>query len=133
MQRLFIACLMLLLLSSCAKQQALFLSEPAGARVSVNGEYVGTTPFTFDYKLSTRTENMVTIEKEGYVPLQVMVKADEVNQHEMKKWLTAGLVWSPLFMGALFTNGMNDSVMLMLKRDQSYVADATIVPTPSQF
>jgi len=28
-------------------------------------------------------------------------------------------------MGALFTNGMNDSVMLVLKRDQPLVAEAT--------
>lgn len=124
MKRLF-AIALVLLLSACAQQQALFLSEPAGARLSVDGRYIGTTPCRFDYSLGGRTEHTLTLEKDGYAPLTVQVAADEVNHKEFKKWMAAGLVWSPLFMGALFTNGMNDSVMLVLKRDQPLVAEAT--------
>ncbi len=122
MKRLVCLSLILLLFTACAKQQTMFLSQPAGARVSIDGQYVGTTPCKFDYNLSAGQARTLTLEKEGYVPLQIQVKADEANPKETKKWLAAGLLWSPLFLGTLFTKGMNDKFVMVLKRDQTSVA-----------
>ena len=129
-KRLLCASLCLLLLSACAQQQTMFLSEPLGARVTIDGQFVGTTPVAYDYTLGSGDQHKVTIEKDGFAPLEMTVTADETSSKDQAKWMAAGLVWSPLFLGTLFTKGMNDSFMMVLKRSERQVADNQIQPTP---
>ncbi len=65
-----------LLLSSCSSY-TLIQSEPAGARLYINGERVGNTPYThYDTKIVGSVNN-VRLEKEGYQPLQTAFSRDE--------------------------------------------------------
>lgn len=109
--------LLLLFTSACAQQQALFISEPLGARVYVDGRDIGTTPCTYTYRLSAGQKLDVTLEKTGFEPIHYRVKADEVDARERSKWLAAGVVWSPLWLGTLFTKKLKDSYEIVLKED----------------
>lgn len=44
------------------------------------------------------------------------IKADEVDQDARKKWLAAGVVWSPLWLGTVFTKKLKDSYEFVLKK-----------------
>lgn len=107
--------LVVFLTSACAPQQAAFLSEPAGAKVLVDGVEIGQTPCRFDYRLSPGNSHTVTLDKEGFEPIEFVVKADEVDTESRNRWLTAGLVWSPLWLGTLFTKKFKDSYDFMLR------------------
>ena len=125
MKRLFCIALILLTLTACAKQQTMFLSQPEGARVTIDGTYVGTTPCNFEYNLSAGAEHKLVLEKDGYQPLVLTVSADETDPSAQKQWMAAGLIWSPLFLGSLFTKGMNDSFMVVMQPDSPALATAT--------
>jgi len=125
MLKKIVAVLMLTLFTSACAQQAAFLSEPAGATVYVDGEAIGVTPCSYDYKLSSGGSHEVTIEKDGYDKIRHSVKADEVDQDARNSWLAAGLVWSPLWLGTFFTKKLNDCYEFVLKKSgPTYTARA---------
>jgi PEGA domain len=102
---------------ACAANQAAFISEPAGAQVYVNGELIGTTPCELNYRCNSGDDYEILIQKEGFEPVSQTFKADEVNQGARKTWMTAGLVWSPLWIGTLFTKKLKDSYEIVMKEE----------------
>jgi len=125
MLKKIVAVLMLTLFTSACAHQAAFLSEPAGATVYVDGEAIGVTPCSYDYKLSSGSSYEVTVEKEGYDKIRHSVKADEVDQGARKSWLAAGLVWSPLWLGTFFTKKLKESYEFVLRKaGPTYTAKA---------
>lgn len=116
MFRKFVAVLMITLFTSACAHQAAFMSDPPGATVSVDGQAIGVTPCQYDYTLSRGASYEVTIEKDGYDKIRHSVKADEVDREARNSWLAAGLVWSPLWLGALFTKKLKDSYEFVMKK-----------------
>ncbi len=94
--------------SACA-QQAAFISTPPGAQVFIDGEQIGVTPCEFDYNLSKNDSHEVTIAKQGYDPVNFVVITDEVDTRTRDRWLAAGVVWSPLWLGTIFTKKLKDT------------------------
>jgi len=115
-RKLFIILLLTTFTSACA-QQAAFISTPPGAQVFVDGQEIGVTPCAFDYKLSQDGRHEITIAKEGYEPVDFVVKADEVDTEARNRWLVAGAVWSPLWIGTLFTKKLKDTYDFALKAE----------------
>jgi hypothetical protein len=131
MYRKAVAILLLTLFTSaCASQQTAFRSEPAGARVSIDGEAIGVTPCNFSYKDGAGGSYEVTVEKEGFEAVRHTVTADEWDKPARNKWLAAGVVWSPLWLGTLFTRKLNDSYEFVLKK--APVLTARAEPKPSK-
>ncbi len=106
--KLFIIILLATMTSACA-QQAAFVSTPPGAQVFIDGEKIGVTPCEFDYKLSNNTSHDIKIVKEGYEAIDFVVVADEIDTDVRDRWLVAGAVWSPLWLGTMFTNKLKDT------------------------
>jgi len=100
--------LLAILTTGCAAQQAAFVSTPPGAVVFVDGEEIGVTPCAYDYKLSQNQTHEVNIVKDGFEPVDFMVVTDEVDTKARGKWLVAGVVWSPLWLGTMFTKKLKD-------------------------
>ena len=109
--------LLLAFLSACASQQALIQSEPPGAIVMINGQAVGQTPLYYDYKLSSGKQHQVSISHQGYEEIDLTITADKTDTGALKRWLMAGVVWSPLWLGTLFTKKLKDSYEIVLQRD----------------
>ena len=107
LSKLFIIILLATFTSACA-QQAAFVSTPPGAQVFIDGQEIGITPCAFDYKLSKNDSHEVTISKQGYDPVNFVVVADEVDTVARGRWLAAGVVWSPLWLGTAFTKKLKD-------------------------
>lgn len=123
-RKAFAAVLLTLFTTACAHQAA-FLSDPPGARVTIDGQPVGVTPCTYEYKLGAGGSHEVTVEKAGYEVVRHTVQADEVDREARNKWLAAGVVWSPLWLGTLFTKKLKDSYEFVLKQAApTYVAKA---------
>lgn len=116
LQKLFTVILLATFVTGCA-QQAAFVSTPPGAQVFVDGEEIGVTPCAYDYKLSQNQSHEVTIVKEGYEPVDFVVVKDEVDEDARSRWLAAGAVWSPLWLGALFTKKLKDIYDFALRTD----------------
>lgn len=114
--------LTLLFLTTACANQALFISDPPGARVMIDGEVVGVTPCAFDYTTSSGSRYDVVIEKNGYEPLQRDMQADEIDRSARNRWLAAGVVWSPLWLGTFFTKKLKDSYRFVLKQETPVVA-----------
>ena len=104
-------------LSACAPHQALIQSEPPGAMVTINGTEIGQTPVQFDYSLSTGSQHQVQISHQGYEKVNLTIKADKTDSGAMKRWLMAGVVWSPLWLGTIFTKKLKESYLFVMKRD----------------
>lgn len=104
-------------LSACAPHQALIQSEPPGAMVTINGTEIGQTPVQFDYALSTGSQHQVQISHQGYEKVNLTIKADKTDAGAMKRWLMAGVVWSPLWIGTIFTKKLKESYLFVMKRD----------------
>lgn len=122
MLRQFPAVVLLCFLTcGCAANQAAFLSEPAGASVYVNGELIGTTPCQLSYRSSSGEDIQVVLRKAGFEAVEQTFKADEIDQGARKTWLTAGLVWSPLWIGTLFTSKLKDSYEIVMKQEAPQV------------
>jgi hypothetical protein len=102
--------------SGCA-QQAAFVSTPPGAQVFVDGEEIGVTPCAYDYKLGQNESHEVTIVKNGYESVDFVVMKDEVDKKARSRWLAAGAVWSPLWIGTLFTKKLKDIYDFALRAD----------------
>jgi hypothetical protein len=111
--------------TACANQ-AIFISDPIGAQVRINGEQIGVTPCAFNYSTSSGESYNVLIEKTGYEPLQREMKADEIDSSARNSWLAAGVVWSPLWLGTLFTNKLKDSYQFIMKHETSVMAMASV-------
>ncbi|MFK5925457.1 MAG: PEGA domain-containing protein [Desulfuromusa sp.] len=105
-------------LSACAPHQALIQSEPPGAMVTINGTEIGETPVQFDYALSTGSQHQVQISHQGYEKVDLTIKADKIDSGAMKRWLMAGVVWSPLWIGTIFTKKLKESYLFVMKRDK---------------
>lgn len=104
-------------LCACAPHQALIQSEPPGAIVTIDGEQIGETPVRYDYALSTGSQHQVTIAQQGYEPVDLTIKADKTDSGAMKRWLVAGVVWSPLWLGTFFTKKLKESYLFVMKRN----------------
>ncbi|PLY02723.1 MAG: hypothetical protein C0624_07855 [Desulfuromonas sp.] len=113
-------CLLLLVLmtSGCARQAMMF-SFPPGAEVSINGEQVGFTPCRYDYNLSSGDSYQVMVTKPGYKTTETKVVANQNDKKARNSWLAAGLVWSPLWLGTLFTKRLQESYLFNLKQDSA--------------
>jgi len=81
---------------------------PPGAQVFIDGEEIGVTPCAFNYKLSKTESHDVKITKQGYNPVELVVVADEVDTKARNSWVAAGAVWSPLWLGTIFTKKLRD-------------------------
>lgn len=103
-------------LSACAPHQALIQSEPPGALVTINGSEIGTTPLQYDYPLSVGSQHQVKISRAGYESVDLTIKADKTDTGAMKRWLMAGVVWSPLWLGTIFTKKLKESYLFVMKR-----------------
>lgn len=65
-----------MLLSSCSSSTVI-TSQPAGAKLFVNGQYKGTTPYQYsDTKIVGSTTDL-RLEKDGFEPLQVPLVRNE--------------------------------------------------------
>lgn len=110
-------CVLVAFLSACAPHQALIQSEPPGAIVTINGKNVGETPVYYDYSLSTGGKHQVQISRLGYEQVELTIKADKTDSSAMKRWLMAGVVWSPLWIGTIFTKKLKESYLFVMKRN----------------
>ena len=113
----FTAILILAFLTSACAQHSAFISEPSGAQVIVDGQQIGVTPCDLDYNLSSGGSHDVTVVKNGYEPVHFVVEADEVDSEARNRWLAAGVVWSPLWLGTLFTKKLKDSYDFILREE----------------
>lgn len=116
-RKLFIIILLASLTSACA-QQAAFISTPPGALVFIDGQEIGVTPCAFDYKTSKNSSHEVTIAKQGYDPVNFVVRTDEVDIAARDRWLAAGVVWSPLWLGTAFTKKLKDTYDFALRAEK---------------
>lgn len=103
-------------LSACAPRQALIQSEPPGAMVTINGTEVGTTPVQYDYSLSNGSQHRLHITHQGYETVDQTIEADKTDPGAMKRWLIAGAVWTPLWIGTFFTKRLKESYLFVMKR-----------------
>ena len=117
LKKVFAIFLLTCFTSACANQ-AMILSEPAGARVSIDGRTIGVTPCPYDYANSSGTSFAVTVEKPGYEAIDFQIQADETDTSARNSWLAAGLVWSPLWLGTFFTKKLKDSYNFVMKKTQ---------------
>jgi len=122
-QKLLIIILLAIFTSACA-QQAAFVSTPPGAQVFIDGEEIGVTPCAFDYKLSNNAQHDVTIAKEGFEPVNFVVVTDEVDAEARNRWLAAGAVWSPLWLGTIFTKKLKDTYDFALRSEPAQLTAA---------
>lgn len=106
---------MILFLTSCA-QKTVFFSDPSGAEVAINGKVVGETPCTFQYRTSTKKNYEIAVSKENHTPIQKQIVAEETDKKSMAKWMAAGVVWSPLWIGTFFTKKLKDSYHFVLAK-----------------
>ncbi len=66
-----------ILLSVSCTSTTMITSNPSGAKVYLNGAYVGDTPYPMSDKKISTTCTMVKLEKEGYMPMQTLICRDE--------------------------------------------------------
>jgi len=116
MYKMLIIILLAIITSACA-QQAAFVSTPPGAKVLIDGEEIGVTPCAYDYKLSNNAKHDVTISKDGFESVNFVVVTDEVDTQARSRWLAAGAVWSPLWLGTIFTNKLKDAYDFALRSE----------------
>jgi hypothetical protein len=129
LRKLILIVLLAMFTSACA-QQAAFVSNPPGAQVFIDGEEIGVTPCAFDYKLSQTESHEVKITKQGYNPVEFVVVADEVDTKARNRWVAAGAVWSPLWLGTIFTKKLKDTYdFALLEEPQQMTAAASQVTT----
>ncbi|MFH1215085.1 MAG: PEGA domain-containing protein [Pseudomonadota bacterium] len=115
---IFTLILLLVFAGGCAQKTA-FYSSPPGALVFINGEEIGQTPCEFTYKSGTAKTYHVELQAEGYKPLEDEVATDEVDSKARTKWLSAGLIWTPLFIGAAFTKKLKNTYHFFLARENA--------------
>lgn len=117
MLKKFICLIMLLsFTSACAPTTSLIQSEPPGAMVVIDGKDVGITPVNYSHKLSSGKQHDISLQHRGFEPVAMTIIADKTDSHSLKRWLAAGVVWSPLWIGTLFTKKLKESYMFVMKR-----------------
>jgi hypothetical protein len=128
----FIILLLAIFTTGCA-QQAAFVSTPPGAQVFVDGQEIGVTPCAYNYKLSKNGSHEITITKNGYEPVDFTVVTDEVDTRARSRWLLAGAVWSPLWIGTMFTKKLKDIYDFALRvKPQRMTASADQIKTDEE-
>lgn len=60
------------LFASCSST-TLIQSEPSGAKLYMNGEYMGVTPFSYSDTKIVGSSTEIRLEKEGYEPLLSLI------------------------------------------------------------
>ena len=101
---------------ACSPTTALIKSEPPGAIVTVDGAEIGMTPVNYNSSLSSGAKHNIRLQYQGFEPVEMTIKADKTDSNALKRWLKAGLVWSPLWLGTLFTKKLKESYMFVMKR-----------------
>lgn len=129
--KLLIVILLATFTSACA-QQAAFVSTPPGAQVFIDGKEIGVTPCAYDYKLSKNDSHEVTIAKQGYDQVDFVVKTDEVDTMARDRWLAAGVVWSPLWLGTFFTKKLKDTYDFALRAEPPQMTATATLPMPDK-
>ena len=115
-RKLLIIVLLATFTSACA-QQAAFVSTPPGAQVFIDGQEIGVTPCAFDYNLSRNDSHEVMISKQGYEQVNFVVTTDEIDIAARDRWLAAGALWSPLWLGTLFTKKLKETYDFSLRTE----------------
>lgn len=115
--RRMIAIALLALLTTACAQQAAFVSSPPGAKVFIDDQEIGVTPCNYDYNLGHNGKHSVRIAKEGYDAVDFTVITDEVDSKARNRWMAAGVVWSPLWLGTFFTKKLKDSYDFALRAE----------------
>jgi hypothetical protein len=121
MYKKFVCLLILALFVSGCAREALLISQPSGALVAVDGEQVGVTPCAYEYSLSSGESYEVVLSKPGYRTVATEMVADQHDPKARKRWLAAGLVWSPLWLGTLFTKRLEEQYVFTLEEDPSSI------------
>lgn len=113
-------CLILLIAftSACSPTRALIQSEPPGAMVIMDGKELGVTPVNYKHKLSSGMQHDIALKYQGFESVAMTITADKTDAPALKRWLTAGVVWSPLWIGTLFTKKLKENYMFVMKRSQ---------------
>lgn len=119
LQKMIVFSLLLLIFSAGCAQKTAFYSDPSGATVFVNGKAIGQTPCEFKYKSGTAKTYHVEVQANGYKPQEHDLVTDQTDSKARTKWLSAGLVWSPLFIGAAFTRKLSDAYHFFLTRTKA--------------
>ncbi len=113
-----LTCLILLFAftTACAPTRALIQSEPAGARVIMDGKELGITPVNYSHNLTSGQQHSISLQHLGFESVAMTITADKTDTPALKRWLTAGVVWSPLWIGTLFTKKLKEKYMFVMKR-----------------
>ncbi len=82
----------------------------------IDGKEIGMTPVNYSHNLSTGEQHAISLQRQGFESVSMTIKADKTDSHALKRWLTAGLVWSPLWLGTFFTKKLKESYMFVMKR-----------------
>ena len=115
-----LTCMIILLVftSACAPSRALIQSEPPGAMVIIDGKELGVTPVNYNHKLSSGQQHDISLQHRGFESVAMKIKADKTDSYAFKRWLKAGVIWSPLWIGTLFTKKLKENYMFVMKRSQ---------------
>ena len=89
---------------------ALITTVPSGARVTVDGQYLGTSPVELQHEPGTRRPYYVTVEKEGYRTSEVILESKYHFDHR----LVAAVPF--VFPYLLWTASLEDLYELHLER-----------------
>ena len=84
----------------------------------MDGKELGITPVNYNHKLSSGQRHNISLQHQGFEPVKMTIKADKTDSPALKRWLKAGVVWSPLWIGTLFTKKLKESYMFVMKRSE---------------
>lgn len=118
-KKIIIAALFLIFTSACALEKTSFYSEPSGAHIFINGKEIGRTPCEYEYRTSAGKTYEVRAQADGYVQMSEKITAEEIDLQSRDKWLVAGIVWSPFWLGSFFTKKLKDTYHFFLKKEKS--------------
>lgn len=117
--KLSIATMAGLMMCACS-ETALLRSEPTGAKVFIDGQAAGQTPFPFKVKRSDIREYNVRIEKEGYEPIGDIISPRIAPGRAVGAFFTVGILYlfrSPYYLSAPASYSMSPS--LAYQRDEN--------------
>ena len=75
------------------------------------------------------------VQEDGYDPVKQTLVTDEVDLKARSKWLTAGLIWSPLLIGSFFTKKLKSAYHFFLSNaddEQDYPHRHAKLELPTQ-
>lgn len=120
---MFAVLLMLLVLTESCVSTTLIQSNPSGAKVYINDEPMGTTPFYYRDSKIVGTENTVKLEKEGFEITKSVFSRDE--EIEVGALIGGIFVWIP-FLWLMKYKKVHNYDMLPIGSN-----NATNTPVPS--